>query len=368
MRTGSIVYSLAGLCLVLLFLSSCGEKTQEKEEVEKTESTPQILEKDYERGPLEVHLSVSPEKPTILDRITFTISATIQNDYDLTMPDFGKGLSAFSIIDFQKEPSVTEDSKQTITQYYTLETFFSGDFTIEPLTFSFAKKEEKTTEKDSPAPPEEKKTEDAEDNEDPIYKLKTEAMTVTVHPPTDEKLIESQNPAPPYGPKELPAPASVLAWYIAGGAAGVILLGALLFAFIKKHGRRIITASPPPPHEIAYRKLRELIDADLPGKGQVKEFYFRLTFIVREYIENRFRLQAPEQTTEEFLPRAAASGLLKDRHQALLEAFLTYTDLIKYAKKQPTTEDIEKNFEAARRFINETRTDDSATGGARDTA
>ena len=63
-------------------------------------------------------------------------------------------------------------------------------------------------------------------------------------------------------------------------------------------------APPPPPvpaHIIAYAALRELFAQNLVARGLIKPYYFALSTILRRYIENRFGLQAPEQTTEEFL-------------------------------------------------------------------
>ena len=37
------------------------------------------------------------------------------------------------------------------------------------------------------------------------------------------------------------------------------------------------------------------------NKGRIKEFYERISNILRHYIEHRFDLHAPERTTEEFL-------------------------------------------------------------------
>ena len=69
--------------------------------------------------------------------------------------------------------------------------------------------------------------------------------------------------------------------------------------------RRRKTARSKPrrqtPEEIAHAALAALLAENLPARGLFKEFYLRLTGIVRQYIEDTTGIRAPEQTTEEFL-------------------------------------------------------------------
>ncbi len=203
---------------------------------------------------------------------------------------------------------------------------------------------------ENPASPEEK-----------IYKLATEDLALTVKPLPEE--ASRGDLAPAAGPQELPAPPQTLIYYIAGGAVLALALGVALFFVLRSRLGRVFAPPPVPPHERAFRELRALLDEELIAKGRVKEFFFRLTFIIRTYIELRFGLHAPEQTTEEFLPNAASSGLLSPAHQKLLERFLGYADLVKYAKHAPGAKDIENSFNAARTFINETTPVPAQGGG-----
>ena len=51
----------------------------------------------------------------------------------------------------------------------------------------------------------------------------------------------------------------------------------------------------------SHRRRWPLLAENLPAQGLVKEFYLRLTGIVRQYVEDTTGIRAPEQTTEEFL-------------------------------------------------------------------
>jgi len=79
-----------------------------------------------------------------------------------------------------------------------------------------------------------------------------------------------------------------------------------------------------PAHEIAFRALQELVADNPAEKGEVKLFYQRLSHILRCYIENRFSLHAPEQTTEEFLDNLRSSEDLNRRYNSLLKSFLEH--------------------------------------------
>ena len=83
-------------------------------------------------------------------------------------------------------------------------------------------------------------------------------------------------------------------------------------------------------------------------------FYQRISGILRHYIENRFGLHAPEQTTEEFLTGLEAGYDFSGEHKLLLKTFLNHCDLVKFAEFQPNTEDIQKTFDSCKAFIRAT--------------
>jgi hypothetical protein len=95
----------------------------------------------------------------------------------------------------------------------------------------------------------------------------------------------------------------------------------------------------------------KLIAEELPSRGMVKEFYLRLTGIVRVFIEGKTGLRAPEQTTEEFLRDMRASSRFDGPHAYRLQEFLTAADLVKYAGQTPDESSITTSVERAREFI-----------------
>ena len=74
-------------------------------------------------------------------------------------------------------------------------------------------------------------------------------------------------------------------------------------------------------HELAL--CAQLLAArQLPQKGLVLDFYVLLSDTVRRYVEGRFGIRAPEQTTKEFLQAARHHPAIREDHQRMLAAFL----------------------------------------------
>ena len=133
-------------------------------------------------------------------------------------------------------------------------------------------------------------------------------------------------------------------WLALLGSALLILL---LFWWFKR--RKPVVAIPviPPfsPLEIALAALQKLKAANLP----VEKFYTQLSDIVRQFIEGRYGLRAPERTTEEFL----AEARLPEQYMVLLQTFLQEADLVKFARHRPGADDMARALSAAEKFVRE---------------
>ncbi|MBF0319529.1 MAG: hypothetical protein HQL01_06985 [Nitrospirae bacterium] len=141
-------------------------------------------------------------------------------------------------------------------------------------------------------------------------------------------------------------------------AAVLLILAAAALAYYLIERWKAKKALPPPPrraHEIAYEALQRLKEKNLDKAGLIKEYFIELSSIVRYYIEDRFKLRAPEMTTEEFLLMVRNSGELTDAHKDLLRDFLNRSDMVKFAKYGPSFDEIAGSFYAAQKFVDETR-------------
>lgn len=296
------------------------------------------IHKTAERGPITVHLDIDKTELTIADRLNLTLTALIDEDYEVKLPGFGEKLEQFGIKDYHtSQPELTENNRTRISRSYVLEPFLSGEYTIPAMKISFQKKN----------------TADA-----PLHEIETEALTVHVSsllPENFEKMtLHDIRP-----PRSLPRSNTI--WFWAGGLL-LFFLGSGITGFLiirkKNLGKDRTMIRKIPAHEQAFGELQALVAEDLVEKGKIKEFYQKISDILRRYIENRFNLRAPEQTTEEFLSQIRTKNDFDDAHKTLLKNFLTHCDLVKFARHQPETEDIQKTFDSCKAFILGTQQED----------
>jgi len=143
-----------------------------------------------------------------------------------------------------------------------------------------------------------------------------------------------------------------------GGLLGMVVLVSLIYFLVKKMGQK----EPPPPepeviipaHQTALEKLDDLENAELWQKGNVKEYQSQLTYIIREYLENRYDINALENTTVE-IKKDLKKLSLGDELQNDLQNILQVADLVKFAKAKPGASVHEEFMEKAKRFVLQTK-------------
>ena len=132
------------------------------------------------------------------------------------------------------------------------------------------------------------------------------------------------------------------------GIVAVLVLAAAIAWKVLKRG---VVAEPQlSPQELAWLELEQIIERKL-AESDVKAFYVELTGVVRRYIERSIGVNAPEQTTEEFLRQIVDDAIFADEEQLRLKGFLEAADLVKFAAFEPDAADIESSLERARMFI-----------------
>lgn len=149
-------------------------------------------------------------------------------------------------------------------------------------------------------------------------------------------------------PKEAPLTfREALPWI--GLAVGILAILVLLIWWYKKYRNRIKPVLPAyerkiPAHTLALDSLEDLKKKKLWQQGKVKEYHSELTDILRRYLEQRFRVQALEQTSEEILAAFQAVHHLNYQQQEHLKEVLILADLVKFAKLEPQADQNEKSF------------------------
>ncbi len=313
-------------CLVTWVSCNSGTIPAKKEKKEDTG-----IHKTVERGPVRVDVDVDKKTITIADRLNLTIRVISDEDYAIELPGFGAKLEQFGIVDYHTtQPRLVTGNKIQVERSYILEPFLSGDYNIPPMKVTFRKKGEK---------------------EDYPHTIETEKITITVTSLLPEKLeaMKIHDILPP-----VDLPKSWTIWIVSGTIAIVLLVaGIIVFIGIRKYkqSKMGMLEQVIPAHELAFSELEQLIAENLIEKGDVKLFYHRISDILRRYIENRFGIHAPEQTTEEFLAGLENRKRFPDEYCLLLNKFLTHCDLVKFARHQPDDTDIRNTFDSCREFI-----------------
>jgi hypothetical protein len=206
-----------------------------------------------------------------------------------------------------------------------------------------------------------------------LGKLKTPALTLELTEPGGSTELESAgtevevvSSLPPEAaekganlfdvlpPEELP----VRTWRVLQVLAALLVVGALAWAGSRwLRNRRLSAALQPPPVRPLDTRTVEALDAlaalDLPAQGRAREFYFRLSEIVRGYLGERYAFEALECTTPELLEalriRRTPGLALSD-----LATFATQSDLVRYAKTEPAPDDCRLHLELGYRMVHET--------------
>jgi hypothetical protein len=137
-------------------------------------------------------------------------------------------------------------------------------------------------------------------------------------------------------------------------ALAVCAVAAAIYVFLRNR-KKTIPAVIRPAWDTAFARLNDLSGKQYPQKGMFKSFYSELSAIVRHYLEDRFQINAPEMTTEEFLNYVKSTASLTDEQKKALKDFLNGSDMVKFAKHEPSVSEAQANFDLAHKLVVETK-------------
>lgn len=140
----------------------------------------------------------------------------------------------------------------------------------------------------------------------------------------------------------------------------LIGLGVYFFLRKRKKGYYFTPKIILPPHVVALQELDKLKTSKLWQKGQEKDYYTGLTDILREYIDGRFKIDAPEMISDDII---AAVHLATDTKSATdgLAQILKLADLVKFAKYTPFADENDLSLVNAYLFVNQTKIEERPT-------
>jgi hypothetical protein len=288
---------------------------------------------------------------TVGEKVSLTLEVVAASGVRITMPALDETLGAFAVRERRTPPDIPEGDRRRWSHLYVLDTFAAGDQEIPALTVRFEDQRVEATGAGG-APIE------GEIVTDPFVVPVASVLADDVQE-TDFRDIRAAIDVPVER-----AAGSRLAWI--GGLILLVVTAIIVWIWIRRRRARVTAlAEPPvPAHDWARQQLAALEADDLVGQQRFHEFYFRLSDIVRQYIERRFGLMAPERTTEEFLREAERSDLLSIGHRELLRSFLHAADLVKFARHEPTVTEAGEALAGARAFVDQTAPTEVADGTA----
>lgn len=290
-------------------------------------------------APPEVSATLKPDSVLIGDR--FTMEVIVRKDMMqlVGFPSFTKGELVPGIEVTEESPLdtlQTDGRMQTLRKTFTMTSFTAGIYDLERFPVLYGDKNITDT------------------------LFSGGKMRITVGEPeldttekSDIKEIKT--------PEETPLLASEISGYV----IMTLLLGCILAAAIytirkavlkhrrKDNGETIVEAAIP-PHVRAIHDLEKLHSQKLWQSGKHKQYYTRLTDIIRYYLLGRFGLNAMEMTSEEIINELRDLPLSDTQHSGLSEILRT-ADLVKFAKFNPDDECNDKTYYAAYYFVENTK-------------
>ncbi len=283
---------------------------------------------------IEVKAQVDTATITIGDHITYSIIIDRRKDVRIIQPGPGINLGMFEIKSYNFHKPLKKGNRIIERYDYVISVYDTGRYQIPayPLAYFLS---------DTAAKP---------------HIIQAPAITIYVKSLLKgEKKHELKDIKPP-----LSIPFNYRFWIRV--ALLVVLVAALIFLIYllwkRKQERGYVFAPPPPPppaHEVALKALRELYASNLLEKQEYKEFFSRLSEIIRAYLEGRYYIQALEQTTGEILRDLPDEVKQDDRLFEWLKDSLTVSDLVKFAKYIPSQEEIDRVKQEAVDFVEKTK-------------
>ena len=277
-----------------------------------------------------VNANVDKAKVTIGDKINYKITVDFFEGIEVLLPEIKDEVGGLAVEDFGIEESMNEKGEITREIWCVLETFNTGSYIIPALDIKYKTKPEA---------------------EEAV--VKTPEVFIEVVTTLDENASDVRGIKPPVAINK----SYSRLYYIIAIVFGVLVIAGAIILFLYRRKQKEIefVPEPLPAHQIAYNELESLRALNLISEGRIKEYYYCLSNIVRYYIESRFKLMAPERTTEEFLAEMTVTDRLAGAHKELISNFLEHCDMVKFAAYGPDTREIDNAFDSAIKLVDETR-------------
>lgn len=281
----------------------------------------------------QIRLNASLDTNSILvgDRVAYRLHLLIPDNYRFEWPLFADTLTGHvEILNRSNVDTLHLGSGMIdVSQVFTITSFDTGYYVIPPFKVQYLENE---------------KAMDQMFVESEPFLLNVFSIPVDLNQPIK----------PIKGPIAVPITFSeLLPWILL-----IFIIAGLVLYFVKRKKKAIpLTIFKPrpkqPSHIRALDELEKLQKEKLWQQGLIKDYYSRLSGIVREYIEERFDIPAIESTTYEtilFIRKKPVSA----ESIKILQELLDLSDLVKFAKAKPLPSEHDHSMNIAFSFVRNT--------------
>lgn len=346
-------------------------------------------EKNFGKQKAVVEISVSNNKIIVSESLQLKISILVPKGLHIKLPESSDlGFSyEFSNRSHRFRPTdiseITKkelpDGANLLSQTYTIEPWLSNDYAIPPILFSFYLDDDAKNATDKqkaipkaelliisegirivvdPVPLADKKLSDLL----PQAEIKNENLAQRVRREEDKSKQEKNIEKKRENEEKKILEDKKLPWKMFLLIAVACLVIWLVIYYLRKKGVSFFSKKKEAAHVVAFRRIEKLLGMNYIDQGLIKEFYYELSYILREYIGNRFFLFAINQTSEEFLVSLEKKNPFEEHSKKDLFSFNDTADSAKYSRHLPAKEQANISLEFAKSFINKTKLEEKKDG------
>lgn len=299
----------------------------------------------------EVKVETNTKNIKIGEQIQYKVSVETPADTPVSFPE-GQTFAPLEMVKTRAADTLRDGGKYRLVKEYYLTQFDEGKYTIPSQKIRINNKDYFT--------------------DSLLVEVHTVAIDTLKQPLYDIKPIQ-----------EVKKPFTSYGWILTIIAAVLLLLivAFVYFVFIRKKKFPFLqTQKKLPPFDRAIQDLKELQNSKYLIQSQHKEYYTRLTDIVKVYLEEEVHILAKESTTDELLTKInllQEKGKLNLNQETItnLKRVLQTADLVKFAKNKPSDDNAEYDRETIENVVIKTQeaiplepTDEQAINEARQKA
>ncbi len=299
----------------------------------------------------EVKVETNTKNIKIGEQIQYKVSVETPADTPVSFPE-GQTFAPLEMVKTRAADTLRDGGKYRLVKEYYLTQFDEGKYTIPSQKIRINNKDYFT--------------------DSLLVEVHTVAIDTLKQPLYDIKPIQ-----------EVKKPFTSYGWILTIIAAVLLLLivAFVYFVFIRKKKFSFLqTQKKLPPFDRAIQDLKELQNSKYLIQSQHKEYYTRLTDIVKAYLEEEVHILAKESTTDELLAKInllQEKGKLNLNQETItnLKRVLQTADLVKFAKNKPSDDNAEYDRETIENVVIKTKeaiplepTDEQAINEARQKA